>query len=193
MNGLKFEKNIIRSEMLESRLAVSPDVLADAQEKMTARFIKLASFRFADTILLYSAIKGEPDVTAIIAEAKKAGKRIAFPKCYPDELRMEYRFVDSAGELASGAYGIPEPPDSAELYVPSPDKHDICIVPAVCYDRNGYRIGYGRGYYDRFLAGFGGTAVGFTLSELLAERLPRGKFDKKVDIIITEKGVFSPK
>lgn len=193
MSGLKFEKSKIRDEMLEERLAIPSDMLIDAQKKMIKSFSNLASYRFAEVILLYSAIKGEPDVCEIISEAKSAGKKVAFPKCYPDEFRMEYRFVDGADELVSGAYGIPEPPENAELYVPSPEKHDICIVPAVCFDKSGYRIGYGRGYYDRYLSSFGGTAVGFTMSRFLTDRLPRGRYDKKVDIIITEKGVLSPK
>ena len=99
----------------------------------------------------------------------------------------------SLDELSPAMYGIPEPPEENECYVPSPFLNDICIVPAVCFDRHGYRIGYGKGYYDRFLAGFGGTSVGFTLDCLLKDAVPRGRYDRAVDMIITEKGAVVPK
>ena len=124
--------------------------------------------------------------------ALKAGKRLAFPRCHPDTCTMTYGIVSSLDDLVEGAYGILEPREDAEIYVPAPYKHDICVVPAVCFDKKGYRIGYGKGYYDRFLSGFGGTSVGFCLSRFLCDSLPRGRYDRAVDLIITEKGVIAP-
>ncbi len=192
-NGLKFEKARIRETVLEQRLAISDDVRREADAAMMRRFLSLATFRFADVILLYAPIKGEPDVLLICDEARKAGKRLAFPRCHPESCTMTYGIVSSPDELVSGTYGILEPPESAERYLPSLEKHDICLVPAVCFDRTGYRIGYGKGYYDRFLSGFGGTTIGFIMHRFLSDSLPRGRYDKAVDLIITEKGVFAPK
>lgn len=191
--GLKGEKNRIRDEMLKMRLSVSAEEKAAADAGMTKRLMSLASFRYADTILFYYPIKGEPDLTAAVSAALAMGKRAAFPKCCPDGAGMVYKFVTSLSELSPAMYGIPEPPEENESYVPSPFLSDICIVPAVCFDRRGYRIGYGKGYYDRFLAGFGGTSVGFTLDCLLKDSVPRGRYDRSVDMIITEKGAVVPK
>ncbi len=190
--GLKFEKNRIREAMLTQRMAIPETVRQEADMAMVSRFVNLATFRFADVILLYAPIKAEPNVLLCCEAIQKAGKRLAFPRCHPETCVMTYGIVTSPDELIRGSYGILEPHEEAEVYLPSPDKHDICIVPAVCFDKQGYRIGYGKGYYDRFLSQFGGTSIGFTLSCFLCDTLPRGRFDRSVDLIITEKGVFTP-
>jgi len=191
--GLKFEKARIREAMLAQRLDVPEELRREADAAMVNRFLHLVSFRFAEVILLYAPIKAEPNVLLCCDAALKAGKRLAFPRCHPETSTMTYGIVSSPHDLTEGAYGILEPRPDAEVYCPAPDKHDICVVPAVCFDRKGYRIGYGKGYYDRFLQSFGGTSVGFCLSRFLCDSLPRGRYDRAVDLIITEKGVFSPK
>lgn len=191
--GLKFEKNRIREAMLEQRLAIPEALRREADTAMANRFVSLATFRFAEVILLYAPIKAEPDVLLCCEAALKAGKRLAFPRCHPDTCTMTYGIVSSPAELVKGVYGILEPPENAETYQPAPSKHDICVVPAVCFDKKGYRIGYGKGYYDRFLSGFGGTSVGFCLNRFLCDSLPRGRYDRAVDLIVTEKGVVSPR
>jgi 5-formyltetrahydrofolate cyclo-ligase len=191
-NGLKFEKTRIRESMLEQRLAIPEELRHEADTAMAGRFVNLATFRFAEVILLYAPIKAEPNVLLCCEAALKAGKRLAFPRCHPDTCTMTYGIVSSLDDLVEGAYGILEPREDAEIYVPAPYKHDICVVPAVCFDKKGYRIGYGKGYYDRFLSGFGGTSVGFCLSRFLCDSLPRGRYDRAVDLIITEKGVIAP-
>jgi 5-formyltetrahydrofolate cyclo-ligase len=192
-NGLKFEKARIREEVLARRLALDPEVKREADAAMARRFLSLATFRFAEVILLYAPIKGEPDVLLLCDAALKAGKRLAFPRCHPENCTMTYGIVSSVNELVAGAYGILEPREDAETYIPSSEKHDICLVPAVCFDRSGYRIGYGKGYYDRYLTDFGGTTIGFVMHSFLKDTLPRGRYDKAVDLIITEKGVLAPK
>ncbi|MBE6636945.1 MAG: 5-formyltetrahydrofolate cyclo-ligase [Ruminococcaceae bacterium] len=190
--GLRAEKHRIRQEMLARRLAIPNDIRHRADAAMVSRFVNLASFRFAEVLLLYAPIQGEPSLLAVCETAQKLGKAIAFPKCDPETNTMQYHLVPSIEALRVGAYGILEPEEQADIYHPHPDKHDICVVPAVCYDRNGYRIGYGKGYYDRYLSGFGGTTVGLTMHEFLLPTLPRGRFDRSVDLVITEKGVFTP-
>lgn len=192
MTGLKFEKNQIREEVLNKRLNIPSDLRENADRRMCDRLFSLASFRFAETVLLYFPIKCEPDVLKAVDRIISAGKRIAFPKCYPETSFMQYKYVNSVSELCEGTYGIMEPDEKAENYEPSEFKHDICIVPAVCFDKHGYRIGYGKGYYDRFLSKFGGTSIGFTMNTLLFDVLPKGKYDKSVDLIVTEKGVITP-
>lgn len=191
MTGLKFEKTQIREEMLKKRLEIPAEVKLNADILMMNKLTSLVSFRFAETILFFSPIKGEPDVTLAIDTALKAGKKIAFPKSDTETCIMTYKFINSLSDLKEGAYGILEPSENAESYIPSPYKHDICLVPAVCFDKKGFRIGYGKGFYDRFLSNFGGTAIGLTMSSLLCDSLPKGKYDKAVNIIITEKGVIT--
>ena len=188
--GIREEKDKIRRAVLAERLAMSDEERQAADKIMLARFTALASFRFAKVILLYVPIKGEPNVLGCFEAARTAGKQIAFPICHPETRTMTFGIVSSPDELTAGAYGIPEPPASATLYQPSKHEHDLCVVPGVCFDRHGHRIGYGKGYYDRFLATFGGASVGLTPHRFLRNELPHGRFDRPIDLILTERGVF---
>ena len=103
---------------------------------------------------------------------------------------MSYRAVSSLDELAPAAYGIPEPPEDAPVYDPAKDSGSaICFVPGLVYDRMGYRVGYGKGFYDRYLSAFSGCKIGVVYSDYILKSVPRGRFDVKVDILLTEKGV----
>ena len=192
-NGLKFEKTRIREAMLEQRLAIPEELRHEADTAMAGRFVNLATFRFAEVILLYAPIKAEPNVLLCCEAALKAGKRLAFPRCHPDTCTMTYGIVSSLDDLVEGAYGILEPREDAEIYVPAPYKHDICVVPAVCFDKKGYRIGYGKGYYDRYLKRKQGiTTLGIAFQCQQWEYLiPNNEFDIPLDKIITEKNIFN--
>ena len=103
---------------------------------------------------------------------------------------MVYHYIKSQADFASGKYNINEP--LPELPVFTGDNcHAICVLPAIIYDKRGYRLGYGKGYYDRFLSKFKGIKAGLIYSDFVVENIPNGRFDLKSDIIITEKGVIS--
>ncbi|MBQ8255013.1 MAG: 5-formyltetrahydrofolate cyclo-ligase [Clostridia bacterium] len=192
MTTLKEEKKKLREELLQLRGEISNDEREYAEAAVVSKLLSLASFRFAETVLLYYPIKGELNVLPIVDAAIKAGKKVAFPLCDAESSTMTYHVVSDISELKAGSYGIPEPNSELPLYTPSKEKNDLIIIPAVCFDRQGYRIGYGKGYYDRYMGSFGGTAVGVTFHKLLRPSVPRGRFDKHVSLIVTEKGAFSP-
>lgn len=194
MQQIKFEKDKLRAELREKRKALPPYVKLAAEEKMWRIFTDLATFRFSDTVLMFAPLKYELDLTKIAETAISKGKRIAYPKCDSSNLSMTFRYVTSPSDLKEGAYGIMEPSDDAPIYLPgAANVHDVCIIPAMTYDQFGYRIGYGKGYYDRWLPGFKGTKAGFIMTDFLSDSLPRGKFDNAVDIIITERGIITVK
>lgn len=72
-------------------------------------------------------------------------------------------------------------------------KNVICIIPGIVYDKKGYRIGYGGGYYDRYLSSFKGTKVGVAYTDFIANSVPHGRFDLAVDVLITERGIYAKK
>ncbi len=174
------------------RSEIPSDEREYAEAAVVSRLLSLASFRYAETVLLYYPIKGELNVLPIAEAAFKAGKKVAFPLCNTASSTMTYHVVSSLNELSDGSYGIPEPSSELPIYLPSKEKNDLIIIPAVCFDRHGYRVGYGKGYYDRYMGTFGGTAVGVTFHKLLRPEVPRGHFDKHVSLIVTEKGAFFP-
>ena len=104
---------------------------------------------------------------------------------------MVYHYVTDLDQLIPGKYGIMEPKEELPIYAPQLIMHAVCVLPAMVYDKEGYRLGYGKGYYDRFLSSFKGTKAGLIYSDFVIDKIPRGRFDLRSDIIITEKGVVS--
>ena len=104
---------------------------------------------------------------------------------------LPYEHID---ELTPGIFGSPEPSETAlrvsDTELSRPDA--FALIPALAYDREGYRLGYGKGDYDRFLSGFGGTSAGIFYSDLLFNQLPRGFFDRKVSLLVSDRGVILP-
>lgn len=188
---LKSLKRELREEFLRKRQEISPDAKADAQEHMRKIFSSMISFRYSDTILMYSSINGELDLSVIAKEARAKGKRVAYPRCEEDSI-MNFYYVESEDDLVRGKFGIKEPAEHCQLYNPSGRTMDVCIIPGLAFDKYGYRIGYGKGYYDRYLSRFEGVKAGFVMTDFFCDRLPHGKYDLKADIIVTEKGVRVP-
>ena len=145
----------------------------------------LKEFQKAQTVLLYFSKGSEADLSILFEISRKSGKRVAYPRCL-DRERMEFFEISSLSELEKGYYGIMEPKADAQK---CSFENAVCFVPALSFDHDGYRLGYGGGYYDRFLSDFSGTTVGIAFEACLAERLPREEFDKKTDYIITESRV----
>ena len=98
--------------------------------------------------------------------------------------KMEFKKVDSSDDLQSGMYNIPEPKSHCENYIPS--ENDIVIVPCLSATEEGYRIGYGKGYYDRFLKDFVGVSICPCYDEMVSEYLPTDNFDIKINILVTQ-------
>lgn len=188
--NIKEVKTRIRAEYKEKRRNIPPDEKTSLDRAVCTRFLGLSSYRFADTVLLYSPLKHEIDTSAIALDALAKGKKVAYPRCM-DGNRMVYHYVTTLDELTEGMYGIKEPDTSLPLYTPDSKMHTVCVLPAIVYDKDGYRLGYGKGYYDRFLSGFRGTKAGLIYSGFIIDSVPRGRFDMPSDIIITEKGVVS--
>ena len=185
-NNLREEKNILRAEYKRRRANISAERKRELDVAICAEILSLACFRFADTVLLYSPIGSEIDLTHVAEEAIERGKRVAYPVCNIDDCTLTFRYVERLSDLASGSYSINEPQNNAEEF--GGEENSICIVPALSFDKGGFRIGYGKGYYDRFLRSFKGTAIGAVYSELMSEELPRGFYDLAVGVIVTEGG-----
>ena len=116
-----------------------------------------------------------------------SGKQVAYPKCLDEQGNMAFFSVDGPERLVKASFGIPEPDDSCPLW--EDEGNALCILPALSVDKYGYRLGYGKGYYDRFFGQFEGTGIGVTYSELILSDLPYNRFDLKADLIVSEKGV----
>ena len=148
----------------------------------------LKDYEDADILLLYFPTRSEPDLTLLARLAWRDGKRVAFPISRTDSLTLDFRIVRDLDELAAGAYGIFEPRESAPMAALT--ERTLCVVPALAVDRDGYRLGYGKGYYDRFLSSFVGRSLVAIHSSLVCERLPRNDTNIPLNTIITETGAI---
>ncbi len=139
----------------------------------------------AERILLFYGVGIEPDTAPLLPLLWEMGKTLYLPRCLPGR-RLEARLARPDCLMNYNKLGIPEPAEDAALA--ARDTLDLILVPALCYDRAGYRLGQGGGYYDRYLAGFAGETAGLCRKRLLQERLPREAHDIPVGALLTEEG-----
>ncbi len=150
--------------------------------------MKSNEFVNADTVLLYFPVKNEISPLPIFEFALTLGKKVAFPVCNKENNTLVFRRVTNLNQFTRSSFGPFEPNDECKEV--TPNERTLCIVPALLFSKNGYRIGYGGGYYDRFLLNFTGTSVGFIYSELLCDNLAPEAHDIPVNMIITESEVL---
>ncbi len=187
---IKRAKDLIRAEFSARRDALSIEERASRSARICQYAENLVSFKHADIVLLYAPIKSEIDVMPIALSALEKGKKVAFPKCDKETRTMKFHFISSFDDFEIGAYGIREPKESLPIYDPSSTQGvTICFLPGLAFDTYGYRLGYGKGYYDKFLNSYSGCTIGVTYTELIGPPLPKGKFDIPCNIMLTEKGI----
>jgi len=147
-------------------------------------------FSEAATIALYAPIRNEVDTALIFGEARRVGKRVLYPRVCNEE--MLFYEVEDAGELKQGAFGILEPCVTGEGL--PPDAADLIVVPGVAFDSSGHRLGFGKGYYDRFLARLRRPVilVGLCHDFQLLKQVPREEHDIRMQYIVTEQRVVVP-
>ena len=173
--ALKDRKEVLRREAMEL-----PKVVGD---KLTERFLSLTQIEHAKTFFLFYGVGKELDTRPLIERLLKDGKRVALPVCLPGR-KMETREIKTLKNVIPGRFHIPEP--GAECPVVSQDEIDVVLVPNLLCDRDGYRLGYGGGYYDRWLADYSGFSVAICPPERLVDELPREPFDIPVDLVLSE-------
>lgn len=145
-------------------------------------------YKNADTVLAYWSVDSEVITHKAIEKALSDKKRVALPKCTDKNGNMEFYYITSLSDLADGMYGIKEP--AADIKADAFSSNSLCLVPGLSFDKDGYRLGYGKGYYDRFLSSFEGVSVGLCYDICIADALPKDTFDKKVNYIITNTKIY---
>ena len=187
---IRAKKNALRKKYKKIRVEITSENKSGLDLAMTQTVLSSMSYKYCKTLLLFSSFGDEPDTSEIAKKAFADGKRVFYPKSYEGGIIRFFK-VNSMDELSeSGMFGIKEPSEESEEYE-AQGTAELCLVPGLCFDKSGYRIGYGKGYYDRFLAKFGGIAAGFVYSGCVSEEpiAFEKRYDKKVDMIFTEKGV----
>jgi len=185
-NDIKFQLR----QQIGGEIAALQDVyISDSDKGLFLRVVSLEEFAAARNIMIYYSVKREPATHEIAEAALSMGKTVAFPLCCRGGI-MHAHVVQSLDDLRPAMLGIPAPPDTSPVI--AQEELDLVVVPALTYDRNGYRIGYGGGYYDRYLRGISAFTVGLARERLLRDELPREAHDIAVKCVVTEERVFCP-
>ena len=160
--------------------------------RMQKRLLESDFWRQSLRVVLYMALRDEADTSLLLSEAWKSGRDVFLPRCRRDDAgMMDMLLCRGAGELETSGMGILEP--RMEDYSRVLSAGELCsgaetliVVPALAFDREGFRLGYGGGYYDRMLARARCSTVGLAFHELLVPRLPRDAWDRAVGAVCTE-------
>lgn len=172
------KKEFLRKKYKEKRDNIKNKVTKD--NLIYQKVINNKDILSSKTLLIYISINSEIDTIKIINYFLNT-KNIAVPKIIDNN--MYFCYVTNLNELTSGKYNIPEPTN--ENIVTDFD-NAICIVPGICYDKKNYRVGYGKGYYDRFLSKNKIKTIGLCYKECMIEKIDNDKYDYKIDEVITE-------
>ena len=169
-----------RKQELRRHAAGLPQVEAGA---LFQRFLALPQVEAADTVMVFYGTGREPDTVPLIRDLLDMGKRVALPVCLPHR-GMEARQILDIDRLVPNRFGIPEPDGSCPII--EKNEIDAALIPHLMVDRDGYRLGWGGGYYDRWLADFPGLTVCICRPGRLVEHMPREEFDVPVQLVLIE-------
>ena len=170
---------------------------SDGDVRIADAVCALPEFMHAQIVLTYLGFGSEVATKGIIKHAWELGKTVALPRCAEAPRMLSWHTVDSLGGLEESPFGMEEPPYLSSTVI---DPHSlggvpsVAIVPGLCFDRLGYRLGYGGGYYDEFLCSYSGVSVGLCRDEFVEESLDAlgviEPHDQRVDIVVCESSVI---
>ena len=185
-------KKQMRAEAKASRLSMDAYVKSSYDKKICNKLLNLWAVRETETFLCYVSTDIEVDTREFINTLLSLGKRVAVPRCEGGPSEMNFYYINSLDDLSPGSFGVLEPESNNETIL-TESENTICIVPAFMFDKSGYRLGYGKGYYDRYLSKYKGSTIGICYSQNIKDELFHGKYDRTVDMIVTEKQIITTK
>lgn len=186
---LQNDKAAFRAHMKQERDRLPAEQRAAQGRAISERVLAESVYQNAKTVFCYCSSGSEIDTYGILNDALKQGKRLCLPRTVGRGL-MEACRVDDLKQLHAGKYGILEPDESCEIV--APDALDLCIVPCLAADLSGYRLGYGGGYYDRYLPRTEAVRMLLCAQSRIFPHIPVQEHDISCDILITESQVIRP-
>lgn len=188
--NLSDRKAALRQKHMNNRILMTRGKKSDSDSNIFKRIISLDCFIKSEVILTYVSTELEVDTKKIIEYSIKVGKKVAVPVSSAKNLTLNFYFINSVNRLKIGNFSILEPDaKTSEFCDVSELQKFLCVVPGMVFDLNGHRIGYGKGYYDRFLKKYSCQTVGLCYEFDLLKSIPKGQNDVPVDLILTEKQI----
>ena len=180
-------KKILRQQMREAMAEMTEQEKAWSDQELVSAFLAHPKLDEANTVMLYYGVGQEIATADLIQTLLDQGKTVCLPKCLPEH-QMEARIIQSLDELEPDAYGIPAPKDACPVL--EREKIDLILVPGLCFDSKGNRLGQGGGYYDRFFAHYHGAAALLCREKLMTKAVPVEAHDRRFDLLVTENAVY---
>lgn len=180
------EKKILRRKLKQKRKNLPESYRHQADIQISEHIKKLQLYRQAQRIFCYVSMAEEVDTRTLLEEMLADGKTVAVPLCREKGV-MEARQITSMDQLKPGAYGIWEPVEDTRKL--EPEVLELCVIPCVSCSPDGVRLGYGGGYYDRFLPKTKAKRVILCQEQMICEKIPAEFHDCSMDMVVTEMGV----
>lgn len=191
MDTAALEKQRLREEHLAAREALSEQERSVLDNRITQKLLATSEYAEATTVLTYVSVSSEVSTRMFIECALRDGKTVAVPRCLPGHC-LEFVAITSLEQLVAAPFNLLEPAKELPAVTEDQKNNSICIVPALLVDTKGYRLGYGAGFYDRFLSTYPGKKICLAYQQSLSRTtLPHTAFDVAVDVVITESEVLT--
>ena len=191
MDTVALEKQRLREEHLAAREALSEQERSVLDNRITQKLLATSEYAEATTVLTYVSVSSEVSTRMFIECALRDGKTVAVPRCLPGHC-LEFVAIASLEQLVAAPFNLLEPAKELPAVTEDQKNNSICIVPALLVDTKGYRLGYGAGFYDRFLSTYPGKKICLAYQQNLSRTtLPHAAFDVAVDVVITESDVLT--
>jgi len=182
-NDILTDKRILRQKLMEKAAGLPESYTARADKQICEAVIKTAEYQNAKTVFCFVGRSTEINTRPILEDALRSGKCLCVPKCYGKGV-MEAKRITGFDDLYPAKVGLLEPLDSAELIIPT--RIDFAVVPCVACSPSGLRLGFGGGYYDKYLSNAGFFSCMICRKELLCDEIPTESHDVVPDMLITE-------
>lgn len=182
-------KQFLRQQALERRKKIPLELKLKLDNKIFENLKNLKDFSNANLVLTYLSTDLEIDTKEIIEFALKQGKTVAIPHCNEQNELDFYKILNFDG-LIKTKMGIIEPVANLQNKIVD-FTSSICITPGLIFDKLGYRIGYGKGFYDKFFKNYHHKCVGLCYNENVADEIPHDEHDKPVDVIVTQSEILN--
>lgn len=189
MNSDELKKSL-RREIIAKRKEIPDDLYKLWSNEICEKIISLKAYQESNQLLAYYAVRKEVDLSKLIEHALASEKKVYLPKCMPESKLLFLRYTGPQ-DVAAGKFQIMEPVTQEKANLSTREESTFLVEPGVAFDKGKNRLGYGGGYYDRFMAKHTGlTSVAAAFDLQIMEEVPVGQYDVPCKYVITEKDMY---
>lgn len=181
-------KNELREQVRAKRRLMTAEAVTEKSEKIQARLFAFDKYLNAKTVMLFMSAFKEPSTDNIIRDSLSRGKKLVIPVSDTETETIIPSYINGFEDLQKGAYGILEP---KKIQPADISDIDFFLVPGIVFDKNGNRIGFGKGYYDKILTQSNAEKCALCYEFQLLDKIPSDLHDIKMNTIITEENIYA--